>query len=409
MADLTIETSSMICAMPTEFHQKKTSFFYFDEDAQVPLRKLIESRLGMEKPWKVSNKKIVQLPLTGRNDGMHFADLVVTDTPHEIYGYLERQFVMRTFKLEEINDRAFSILNINLDGWPHFWTLDVDQRSKLLGELVMRECNRQRKNEEDFLGIQKMSWEEFGRNFTTIDDDLHVYAFPNKKHLAFTFVSHFKNNLEHLGGLIYGDHLKDGTEKIWVLNTADLTNYFDFGSEVKPKIIPTDQWYDLANSLHGITAYATRIEVGYPNITTWNIPFIFDNILSIAQKYPRETFDLPTLTSLARQLQIKGYSGKTKAELSIMVGEAVANLPPTDTKASLVLDGLKPNKLKNQEEINKLARELTIKDYFMFHSRMVSNIAYSPHLTAHAAGRIPTDGSFNETITYEPIDIFSEV
>ena len=399
----TIRATSYVSYQGADYSRRKTLLFAL-ETADVPQDKLIESRVGFKTVPTTPKRRAIDLSKAPNAKGIYgtkFADLIVTDDSHEIIGLVSNQFIQTEFKLPDLIERAKEVVpTANIEDWNAIFQLTSEEKALLLLPLIMAKCQRTRQSEEQYLGYKKLSWEEFGRQFTTImtdDSDNMVYAFPKEKHDTILITDEHSNKQL---GISFGDHTGDGTESTWIRNLSNGTGSDFWNGKIGDILVSSDtERLSKAIANHIVDFSTPKLAVGSLTHDATMAPSFIKG-LTYQQLLPEVVFDLPTIIKFAKELGLKNFSTRTKAELSIMIGEHLASLPPEDPSYSLIFTS---DTAPNLSDIETLTRDnpaylksanLSIRDYYLFTSRVIGNIVYAPHASGSAAGRTPTDGYF---------------
>jgi hypothetical protein len=411
----TVRLNAWVCSDPTSFAQRKTVGLTFQE-VNLPLKDLLTHRVGFETDPVFSKGQYLLDPA---NPGWGSrVSLVITDTPQDIYGMIDQKFIASRLKLPDLISHA-NELDITISQWSDVGALSPDQKALLFARPIMSLCQRERRSEEQILGFKRISWEEFGRDYVSTEGGSNfgseVFIFPRQQHNSYEFSRYAFGPGRNRNGEVFvsiGDHMQDGKEYAWIQAWRSTVGYWTDQKQVLGDLVPLEDIEAIQRFL------ATSINsVGYMRVAKPKIDFSSAPSLLTTMKYnnyfKEQTFDLNQLKELARQLNIKGFSTKTKTELSIMIGEALAEQEPTQTSGSLIFtnNGPRPTQIEElgyNHPIVQAAKDHTPLDYYLYASRIIASAGYAPQTTANGAGRIPTDGNFPSYYGVEPLDILKD-
>jgi hypothetical protein len=407
------------------FAQHGTVYFRWEAMVSVPLQPLLSAKAGWAEPYPVAKHRQIDLSFINERYTTNMrADLVVTDNPSEIYQTITQAFIVKTFKLSVISERAQTLFGREVTSWADFWTFTPQERGLVLVEPLARHCMMQRRSEEDVLGYTHLSWEEFSRRYQVIlpnEPDELITAFPRIEHSSYLGFTRNPLNTnpgelnDHQFAITFsmspeGKEMIDQMylsiyqqERLWKDKAA---SRFSLPTENLELFVASLEQQSLRDSLYLIPGSAA--------VSFTTAPPLFRKV-DYAYYFSDQRFDLKELTEIARDCGLKGYSSKTKPELTIMLSEFLASQPPVETTPALIfpLDhsagmSVKLNavaELNADSEAIKANKQRSPKEHFIFASRIVSNAVYAPHTQGASAGRIPTDGSFTQYRGIKPLEI----
>lgn len=391
----------------SEFHNHRTVFFSLTSDRTVDMSAMLWNRVGFEKPPTTAKTRVISMGMWDSTGWVTSAraDLIVTDNPQEIYGYIDQSFYQR-MKLPELIENAQQMLGLTISSWNDIAAMRPEQRGIILTQPLMQMCNMKRMTEEQLLGYTRMSWEQFSKQYTSIVLNGEVLAFPVGNHKSFLLQSYYDVN--PMFAVLFGEHREDGEELCWVTRFGAMNELFSPRNRTV-NLYRHDDYQAIGDRLYKeIGSNEATMTLGAPELTFEKAPSILRNV-KVTHYMKSTQIDLPKLTDVARSIGLRGYSTKTKAELSIMVGEKLAELPPTDMTPALMFDST--NDFNDIEVVDPAlviaAESIPPVDYYMFASRVISHAAYVPGAEASPAGRIPTDGGFPAYFGVQPLDIIT--
>jgi hypothetical protein len=400
-----ITTQAWYSPNVSAFHAHKTVFFQFVEHQRCNFEDVVKNRLGIAKPERVKGQHHINLSYANiaEYSSSDRAEIIVTDTPQELFGYIDMGFAQRNFKLVDLQENA-SGLGLTVTDWTSIKDLSNVDRGRLFASPLVRYCQRERKSEEAVLGYKRYSWEEFSRKFRVHinETDSNVCAFPATP--VSTYGLSYNQNAPDMY-LSIGQHdPQSDQDAIWIQRWEFADRVWenqDYG-----KVFPMDRIVTVSDEIARHSSYTRHLTVVEPTFSFANAPSLLRSI-KYTHYFKETQFSLPQLQVYAKDLGIKGFSTKTKSELSIHIGEMIAELQPLDTTPAII-----PTEIPTAiEELNfdhtlvQSAGRLKIADYYRFASRVISNAAYAPKAAASPAGRIPTDGNFPAWRAIEPLNI----
>jgi hypothetical protein len=206
-----------------DYHQKGTVFFQFDTRQPVPMREVLENRLGWsDHPAQERNRYIVQRKRNGAYAEAHRASLVVTDNPTDVYGYIDNIVIQRWLKLSDIQAAA-TPMGYDIASWPELFALGPKIVGAIIAMPFMMYCQKNRQSEQDVLGYKRISWEEFASLYTIVEDTYNhsIFLFPKEKVTSYAVWYHHQLDTRTTPEmtLSFENYDADGKELAWIQTT----------------------------------------------------------------------------------------------------------------------------------------------------------------------------------------------
>jgi hypothetical protein len=407
-----------------EYSRHETVFFSFTERCEVSIKQILEARPGFPSLPEVDKKPLVIPGLRSNKYGTtERANIVVSDDPISVYAYIDKLYVQKWFTITQISQAAADAGTENLESWTEFFHLDPDVRARILATPLMMKCQRDRISESQLLGYQRYTWDDFASKFTVIDDPFtgQIVAFPREQTSAYAIFPGSFVSRKAIGNsrpsmyLSFDNTDSEGKEAIWIQTGLGEQEIFkNIETDQNSKLISTEQNFKILGALDEFfSALGGYLIPTNPTISMAGAPSLMSDVKYT--RYLREkTFGLDELKNMARDLNVKGFSTKTKAELSIVLAETIANMGTSDETPGLVFtshgQGTPPPDVYLDQSgsfYQDAIKSTKAEDYFKFSTRVVASAAYAPNLPPVPGGRVPTDGTFPSYYVIEPLDIFN--
>jgi hypothetical protein len=429
MSENTVELAAWSTGMKAAFTNHETVLFTFNPSAEVTYKELLYHRAGFETPPILARQPALSLSLAGDTSVISstLAGLVITDAPQDLLGFVSASFLRMKLKLPQLIDLAKEYWGIELQTWDDVMALPPQTRAQLITGPLASYCQRERRSEEEVLGYTRYSWEEFFKHYTTIEQDGRILALPAIKRESFVFS---RTAVEHeMAGTQVGDFFisvgafkaNDDRPYAWIQSWRGTVDYWrsTTGSNELGELILLEDEEKLKSAIERLLPNMSSLSTvsarpAYPAVEFYDAPSLLRGVKY--NKYAVEqAFGLPQLQDLARELKIKNFSTRTKSELCILLGEAIAELPPIDLNPSLIFSsaGMRPVDAEGFTLTHPIAKAgranpLSAKEWFILASRIVGQSVYAPQVPSAGASRLPTDGNFSAIFGIEPLKILKE-
>jgi hypothetical protein len=293
-----IKTAAYKATNMPNFHGHKTVMFGYIADNYMDISRYLAVRSGFSEPPAQPRARHINIAMhsTGWANSAR-ADLVVTDSPQDVYGYIDMTTIQQWFKLPELQELGQDILGNPLaGGWSDIRQLQPEQRARLLTQPIINRCQVQRKSEQELLGYKRLSWEEFARDYTAIVSDYEVQAFPRQQVDSYLLYSPW-NDTEPAAALIFGEHRQDGETLCWIQDMSDLTNFFN-PRQRTGNLFRADDYLAIDQALHKLMGNQQNgpIKPGIAKMPFDQAPSLLRK-MEVTHFFPSQQYDLPTLTS----------------------------------------------------------------------------------------------------------------
>jgi hypothetical protein len=400
-----------------DFHARDTVCFSYEKNA-IDLDAFMQYRSAFPSSHE-KNINLFKLPFDNSAIGGSDLDLIITDSPTDVWGLLSFDWLRKELDIDELISDAHAIGH-NLDSWSSLRSVSRAIKGRIVAPAIARLAGAKRLTPAQFLGGIVLSWEQAADQYffvETKNSSNNVILLPREQRKSFTFRE--DNPLRGktpVGLLIIDEHRRPGENLVWVDSTRrnmteDLTN-----QSAQALYLPTD--------IAGISTAIRAKELNHYAIYGDTPSLFFGSAISpLYKSLPPVVYTKPAanlrhsgeylseeLTSIARDLGVRGYSGKTKAEIVMLLGEHIASQPPIEQRGLLFQDmhgGWRPieNIIEDLAQRNAMTIYDTAEQQFSIAMRIIGRSAYVPTAAPSPAGRLNTDGKFPYLIGYEPLDV----